>query len=43
MTLKDGAKLVHAMLIYHALKGQLAFKWRDSFVVQACDAITDDT
>ena len=26
MTLKDEAELVHAMLNYHAQKGQLAFK-----------------
>ena len=44
MTLKDEAQLVHAMLNYHAQKGQLAFKWRDSFMLQAaCDARTADT
>ena len=43
MTLKDEAQLVHAMLNYHAQKGQLAFKWRDSFMLQACDARIDAT
>ena len=43
MTLKDGAQLVHAMLNYHALKGQLAFKWQDTFMLQACDARIDGT
>ena len=43
MTLKDEAQLVHAMLNYHAQKGQLAFKWRDSFMLHACDARIDGT
>ena len=38
MTLKDEAQIVHAMLNYHAQKGQLAFKWQDSLMLQACDA-----
>ena len=38
MTLKDEAQLVQAMLNYPAQKGQLAFKLRDSFMLQACDA-----
>ena len=33
MTLKDEEQLVHAMLNYHAQKGQLAFKWWDFFFV----------
>ena len=43
MTLKDEAQRVHAMLNYHAQKGQLAFKWQDSFILQACDARIDGT
>ena len=43
MTLKDKAQLVHAMLNYHAQKGQLAFKWRDYFMLQAYDARIDGT
>ena len=41
MMLKDEAQLVHALLYYHAQKGQLAFKWRDSLMLQACDARID--
>ena len=43
MTLEDEAQRFHAMLNYHAQKGQLAFKWRDSFMLQACDARIDGT
>ena len=43
MALKDEAQRVHAMLNYHAQKGQLAFKWRDSFMLQACDTRIDGT
>ena len=43
MTLKDEAQLVHAMLNYHAQKDQIAFKWRDFFILQACDARIDAT
>ena len=43
MTLKDEAQLVHAMVNFRAQKGQLALKWRDSFMLQACDARIDGT
>ena len=43
MTLKDEAQLFHALLNYHAQKGHLAFKWRDSFMLQACDTRIDGT
>ena len=43
MTLKDEAHLAHAMLNFHAQKVQLAFKWRESFMLQACDARIDGT
>ena len=43
MTLKYEAQLAHAVLNYHAQKDQLAFKWRDSFMLQACDARIDGT
>ena len=43
MTLKDEAQRVHAMLNYHAQKGQLALKCRNSFMLHACDARIDGT
>ena len=43
MALKDEAQLVRAMLNYHAQKGQLAFKWQDSYMLQTCDASIDGT
>ena len=43
MTLKDEAQFVHAMLKYHTQKGQLAFEWQDSFMLQASDARIDGT